>query len=101
MPHEVQIRTSCYSGACYYNILENSKQCEGRFYCESKELLFSMIITAKKDTAASLLSKADGRKAGRTQKREIAKVKYGFNNLLKPWGIKFYTEAEWYKLKQN
>lgn len=65
-----------------------------------------MIITAKKDTAASLLSKADGRKAGRTQKREIAifeipKEKYGFKNLLKPWDIKFYTEAEWYKLKQN
>ena len=28
MPHEVQIRTSCYQGVFYYIILENSKQSE-------------------------------------------------------------------------
>lgn len=61
--------------------------------CDSRELLFAMIITVQKGKAALLLSKGDGKQVGRTHmslyllaykvdstKREIVKVAYVFNN---------------------
>lgn len=69
--------------------------------CGSGRLLFSMIRTVKKGTTASLISKEDWCKIGRTQmqpaslclnliqqKKEIAKVEFVFNSLYETLGFK-------------